>query len=447
MSTATTTSIGLQQISSPDNLTPRTSQTNNDDEIHDAAAATLLADSAAPEGGYGWIIVAAASVINFWTTGTTYSWGILQAALLEQNAKLSSSTVSFVGSLWVASVAFLALINARIIRYVGARNAALTGLTSLGMGEILSGFTTNDIGGLFVTTGVVMGIGSSLCFMVNSVVPAQYFVAKRGIANGIVYAAAGLGGAICTILMNALVNKLGPAWAYRITGFLTLATGLPAAWLIEERTPIRRGGFVEWSLFREVRFVLLFLAGGLATFPLMVAPFFLPTYSTSVGLSSGTGAALVAAFNLSSAAGRIAFGYFCDIGGPVNSLLLSQLLGAISMLSIWPVAESFAPLVAFAIINGIANGGFFSTMPTVVGNVFGSARVSVAMGMIITSWAGGYLMGAPIAGYLLDAYGGPDSTLQAYHPAIFYAGSLSLGAAGLVLMARFKLNRRLFAKV
>jgi hypothetical protein len=40
----------------------------------------------------------------------------------------------------------------------------------------------------------------------------------------------------------------------------------------------------------------------------------------------------------------------------------------------------------------MSNGGFFSTMPTVVGNVFGSARVSVAMGMIVTGWAGGYLL-------------------------------------------------------
>jgi hypothetical protein len=40
----------------------------------------------------------------------------------------------------------------------------------------------------------------------------------------------------------------------------------------------------------------------------------------------------------------------------------------------------------------MSNGGFFSTMPTVVSNVFGSARVSVAMSMVITGWIGGYLM-------------------------------------------------------
>lgn len=31
-------------------------------------------------------------------------------------------------------------------------------------------------------------------------------------------------------------------------------------------------------------------------------------------------------------------------------------------------------------------------MPTIAGNVFGSQRLSVVMGMIVTGWAGGYLM-------------------------------------------------------
>jgi len=83
--------------------------------------------------------------------------------------------------------------------------------------------------------------------------------------------------------------------------------------------------------------------------------------------------------------------------GPVNTLLLSLFLSALSMLAIWPVSNSIGPLILFVIINGAANGGFFSTMPTVVGSVFGSRRVSVAMGMIVTGWGGGYLMVSQIA--------------------------------------------------
>jgi hypothetical protein len=84
---------------------------------------------------------------------------------------------------------------------------------------------------------------------VVSVTPAQYFNKKRGLANGIVYAAGGLGGAVTSLAMDSLIQALGPAWTFRIVGILTLVTGLPAAWFIKQRTSIRSSGFVEWSCF------------------------------------------------------------------------------------------------------------------------------------------------------------------------------------------------------
>lgn len=178
-----------------------------------------------------------------------------------------------------------------------------------------------------------------------------------------------------------------------------------------------------------------------ATFPLFVPPFFLPLYARSIGQSAQVGATLVAAFNFSSALGRVLCGLMGDKFGPVNSLFVSLMVSAISMLALWPVSASLAPLVVFVVINGMGNGGFFAIMPTVVGNVFGSARVSVAMGMIVTGWTGGYLLGAPIAGFILDGYGGESSGFKSYRPAIFYAGSMALGAAGLVAYVRFKMSR------
>ncbi|KAL1855818.1 hypothetical protein VTK73DRAFT_8468 [Phialemonium thermophilum] len=295
--------------------------------------------------------------------------------------------------------------------------------------------------------GVLLGYGMSLCFMTVSVVPAQYFSRKRGLANGLVFAGGGLGGAVTSFFMDALIQRFGPGWAFRILGFATLATGLPAAWLVRERIPIRTPGFIEWRLFKDVGFVLVFCAGAIATFALFVTPFFLPLYVHAMGLPSSAGAGLVAGFNLSSAVGRIASGLLCDRIGALNTLFLAMVLSALSMLALWPASTSLAPLAVFVVVNGPANGGFFSTMPTVVGNVFGSARVSVAMGMIVTSWVAGYLMGAPIAGYLLEAYGGADNGLKAYRPAMFYAGSLSVAAAGLVAAIRFRLGPSLLAKV
>lgn len=138
--------------------------------------------------------------------------------------------------------------------------------------------------------------------------------------------------------------------------------------------------------------MLIFAVGAIGTFPLFVPPFFIPLYSRSMRLSSSTGAGLLAGFNFASAVGRIICGHFCDVFGPLNTLMVSLMLTAISMLTLWPASTSLAPLAVFVVVNGASNGGFFATMPTVVSNTFGSARVSIAMGMIVTGWVGGYLM-------------------------------------------------------
>jgi MFS family permease len=81
---------------------------------------------------------------------------------------------------------------------------------------------------------------------VVSITPTQYFRKRRGLANGIVYAGGGIGGAVISLSMSAIVERLGAAWAFRLIGLVMLATGLPAAWFIKERTPVRAATFVEW---------------------------------------------------------------------------------------------------------------------------------------------------------------------------------------------------------
>lgn len=76
--------------------------------------------------------------------------------------------------------------------------------------------------------------------------PAQYFSKKRGLANGIVYAGGGVGGAVISLTMSAIVTNLGISWAFWLLGILVLVTGLPAAYFIKERAPIRNSTFVEW---------------------------------------------------------------------------------------------------------------------------------------------------------------------------------------------------------
>jgi MFS family permease len=378
-STATIELESPQQPPSPQPTAENFGQTDN------VVAQSQLADSTVPDGEYGWVIVFACSVLAFWFIGTTYCWGVVQAPLVQEGLA-SASTLSFVGSLAVAANSFFAIMSARIMQRIGTRWTAVIGVSILSAGELFAGFATHSVGGLFATAGVTLGVGVSLCFAAVSTVTAQYFYRKRGLANGLVFAGGGLGGAIISFAMNTLIDRLGVAWTFRVIGFLQLATGLPAAMLIKERARVHRNIFIEWSLFKDLTFILIFVAGAIATFPLFVPPFFLPLYARSVGLSSAAGAGLVAGFNFASALGRVGFGMMADKAGPLNSLFIGLALCATSMLVMWPVSDSLAPLILFVLINGAANGSFFATMPTVVGNLFGSIRVAVAMGMVVTSW-------------------------------------------------------------
>ena len=446
MSTQTET-IQLATNSTEPNSIPLSSpgRLYSDDfgEIPDSAVEAI------PDGGYGWTVVFACSVVTFMINGWSGSWGVLQTALLQTYpSQGSTSTLSFVGSLSIASCVALGLASIRLSQLIGARHSMLLGVLMMGVAILLSSFTLNNIGGLFVTAGVTFGIGSSLTYAMSNSLPVQWFSSRLGLANGLVKLGGGIGATIMAVVLQALIDRVGIPWALRIFGFCTLATGIPAALLIREHAPPNRGRIVDLSLFKNVPFTFLFAAGAIGTFALFVPPYFLPLFAHSIGLSASTGAGIVAGFNACTAIGRLGAGFACDKFGSTNMLLLTMALNAVSMLAIWPVSNSIGPLVIFAAINGVANGAFFVTMLTAVGCMIPPGQAAVGMGMVITGWTGGYLMGSPIAGILIAAAGAEKAhTVEPYRDAIFYAGGVALASTTCVLVARLRMDTKLIKKM
>ena len=442
MSTTQTPVIELTEQDSNSAEPANRDHSNNDD-------APASAVEALPDGGYGWTVVFACSVLTFWINGWSGSWGVLQTALFQTYPSQGSTTsLSFVGSLSISLAVCFGLACVRLSRLIGARYAMLLGQSMVGCGIFLSSFTVKDLGGLFATTSVLVGLGTSLTYTMSNSVPVQWFSGKLGTANGLVKLGGGLGATTLAVLSQALIEKVGIPWTFRILGFMSLASGIPAAMLIKERPPSSRAPFVDLSLFRSLPFCGLFLAGAVGTFALFVPPFFLPLFAHSIGLSGSAGAGIVAGFNACTAVGRMGAGFACDRFGPTNMVLLTMGLNAVSMLAIWPVSGTIGPLVAFAALNGIANGAFFVTMPTAIGRMLGPGQAAVGMGMAITGWTGGYLMGSPIAGMLIAATGAERAhDIVLYRAAIFYAGGVASASAAFVLVARLRMDSKLIKKL
>ncbi|KAJ1333209.1 MFS transporter MCT family solute carrier family 16 (monocarboxylic acid transporters) member 10 [Microdochium nivale] len=400
-----------------------------------------------PDGGYGWVVVAVCFVTTFWLNAWTGSWGVIQAALLATTLHgESSSTVSFVGALGFALSTGMSIFVIRTAGSWGARWATLVGVVLTGVSNIVSAEAVSSVPGLFITCGLMYGVGSSLIYTLSSSLPIQWFSTRLGTANGIIKLGGGVGATIMSVITGILTERLGVAWTLRMFGIATLATAGPLSFFIRERDAhARRNFFVDWTLFQDSNFVCLVIAGVIGTLSIYMPPFFLPSIAASLGFGP---IGVIACFNACMAVGRVGSGFACDALGATNVFLLTMSLNGVTMLCIWTFSSTAPALYVFAALNGLANGAFFVSQPTAVARLAGGRRGAGAVAIALTGWAPGLLVGTPIAGFLIDARGAAGAgSIVPYRPAVYYGGGTALLSALFVMVARLRIDRDLRKKM
>jgi hypothetical protein len=103
---------------------------------------------------------------RFYFSGSSYSYGVIQAKL-EQQGVGSSSTLAFVGSMSSAALSIFAIPNAALIRKYGARKVLIAGGLITGLGEIIASWAVHSIPGLFISYGLFTGVGYSMIYLVS----------------------------------------------------------------------------------------------------------------------------------------------------------------------------------------------------------------------------------------------------------------------------------------
>lgn len=88
---------------------------------------------------------------------------------------------------------------------------------------------------LYLTQGLLYGIGSSMYyFPIMSLTPA-YFDRNRGAAMGIVLAGSGVGGLVLSPVFHTMLTRLGIRWALRILGIWNFALGIPISSVLTKK--------------------------------------------------------------------------------------------------------------------------------------------------------------------------------------------------------------------
>jgi MFS family permease len=193
----------------------------------------------------------------------------------------------------------------------------------------------------------------------------EYFDAHRGSAMGFILSAAGIGGLTFAPTVRTLLAKVGAAWTLRIFGIADLVAGL----LIALATPpprviSKRPTLVNWQLAKKPTFILSAMGAMAQAGGNLVPITFIPEFTTRLGYTAAFGAALLAIFNAVNTVSRIGMGFLADKAGRQNTLVVSVLFSAFSVLAFWLTSvssESSGLWISFVVTYGIFSGGEYDT--------------------------------------------------------------------------------------
>ncbi|RDA92529.1 hypothetical protein CP533_4167 [Ophiocordyceps camponoti-saundersi (nom. inval.)] len=399
----------------------------------------------APNGGFRAWLVVAGGFINFMVTfGILNSFGTFQAHYETKWPDLSTSTITWIGSLCLFFLGGI-FIGPLFDRYGGQR-LMLIGTTFCILSFLGTSWST-QYWHYLMSQGFLLGCGSALLFYPTTGAISEWFDEKRGLALGMAVSGSSLGGVFWPMLLHSLFNTVAEEVVHRIIAVISTPLLLLSCYLIRTRpgrghsgdevVDSRRRSIVKAILeprFISLSAVLMILYAG------MLIPFYyIPIYSEERGIDHVMANNLLSISYGGSFIGRIGSGWLADVFGRFNILALICLLMSIMTLS-WIWMSSVVALVTFAVLFGLFSAGLLPLGSACVAQTTPDmGHIGLRIGVMMAISSIGALAGGPASGLLRESSGG--------WPAVhLFSASLSLLGALLLLAVRWWHQPRLLAR-
>src|SRR5919107_5191788 len=173
--------------------------------------------------------IAIAGVLMQIALGAVYAWSVFRTPLTRQFGwTISEVTLTFTISIFVLGIA--AFFGGLWLNRTGPRVVALTGGVLYGLGVFLASFSANKLWWLYLSYGLIGGIGLGLGYIVPVAVLVKWFPDRRGLITGIAVGGFGAGALITAPVATQLIQSVGVmnTFAYLGVAYLivTVAAGL-----------------------------------------------------------------------------------------------------------------------------------------------------------------------------------------------------------------------------
>ena len=412
------------------------------DELHRflQTANLLLFSAMSPTTPNRWIIAAAGVVIQI-ALGAIYAWSVFRTPLVEAFGwTISEVTLTFTIAIFV--LGFAAFGGGIWMRRSSPRVVALAAGVLYGLGIFLASFT-DSLWWLYLSYGLLGGIGLGLGYIVPVATLVKWFPDKRGMITGLAVAGFGAGALITAPIATRLIGTMGVLNTFAVLGIVYLAMVVGAALFMQDppagykpagwEPPVtgnqHGSGYSLGNALRSWQWyglwTLLFLntTAGIAIIS-QAAPMAQEITNVSVAVAAAT----VGLISIANGVGRLFWAWLSDFVGRRTVFLIMFLLQAVVFWFL-PSAGTLTAFSVLALIILLCYGGGFGTMPAFAADYFGTENVGSIYGLMLTAWSAAGVLGPTLIASLRESTG-------SYNQALYVIAGLMLVSAVIPLMVR-----------
>jgi sugar phosphate permease len=406
---------------------------------------------------YGWFVVGLCFLTTLTSAGVRSSPSVLIHPL-EGEFGWSRTLIASALSMNLLLFGVAAPISGYLIDRYGPRKVMLGSLLLLIAGVSGTIFMT-QFWQFFLVWGIIVGLGAGgVGSVLTATVGNRWFVAKRGLALGILGSASSTGQIIFLPFFMAMIAYAG--WRMGSMTLIAVAMILlpliyffmrddPSAVGLEpygandpkaavaggaaslRGMPAKNATITAKQVLSHPTFWLLcgsfFVCGGTANG--LIGTHLIP-HEIEMGIPEVAAASILGIMGALNMVGTIFSGWMIDRVQPQKWLALVYALRGVSLLLL-PFVKDFNGLILFAVIYGL---DWFATVPpsmAITADTFGKQNVGKVYGWIFMSHQIGAAIMASTAAAMRDYLG-------EYNTAFLSAGFIAMIAAGLVLQIRTK---------
>jgi OFA family oxalate/formate antiporter-like MFS transporter len=364
--------------------------------------------------------IAVAGVLLQIALGAVYAWSVFRVPLAKQFGwSISEVTLTFTISIFVLGIA--AFFGGLWLNRKGPRIVALTGGLLYGIGVFLASFSDHKLWWLYLSYGVIGGIGLGFSYIVPVAVLVKWFPDRRGLITGIAVGGFGAGALVTAPVATHLIQTVGVLQTFAYLGItfliVTVAAGyfmqnppegwVPKLWMPTASQASQRSTR-DYTLGEALRtwqwwalWLLLFLntCAGISVISQES-----PLFQELARVSAVAAASMVGIVSIGNAFGRVFWAWASD-SITRRATFVMMFLGQAVLFWLLPGITSPAMLTIVSFVILMCYGGGFGTMPAFAADYFGSKNVGPIYGLMLTAWGFASAFGPLLIAYMRQADG------------------------------------------